>query len=197
MKTFFALTLASVLSVLAYAAPATIEKRVLVDTRFPNYLVPARESDPYTTYSTQYTAQVDYTPDVANETTFFVGFDVPNNGATLCTLRFTLPPKVPGGYQWTVQGSGRLDIFGLMNIIQPGELSWMNRPERYPSATPLFQLIEPLSGGDATVIGSPIRCQGGQRMDFELAGARGFGSVKFDWFELTSPKSGITLEMYN
>jgi hypothetical protein len=63
-----------------------------------------------------------------------VGFDVPANGATRCAIKFTLPPKVPGGYQWTVNGSGKLDVWSLASIIQNGVLK---------PALPLLSVLTP------------------------------------------------------
>lgn len=52
-----------------------------------------------------------------------VGFDVPPTyGGDKCYIRFTLPKKKPGqgGYEWTVNGSGKLDVWYLDGIIQLG-----------------------------------------------------------------------------
>ncbi|KAL7273812.1 hypothetical protein RUND412_003303 [Rhizina undulata] len=163
---------------------------------FPNYLVPAKEADPTTAFPTQYTVQTSYTSATAgNETTMFVGFDVPANAATTVELRITLAPASPGGYQWVAGGTRKLDAFGLTSDIVPGQLSWNNRPGRYP-ATPLFQFEVPVAGGDAVVLSSTaVKAQHNRRMDFEIAITRP-GPGNFDWFELTSPKTGITLVMY-
>lgn len=130
-----------------------------------------------------------------------VGFDVPYNNATNCLIKFTLPDVLPGGYKWTAKGSGKFDVYMVTSLIVPGELSWNNRPRRYPTMDPqpLFQVTvcvpfvcacrlwliyrkQPISGGEAVVDGYTIRCFNGQRMDFELVADRQAGAVELDWF---------------
>lgn len=168
----FAITfLYSALSIVLAAPTAapTVRKRDIVEVIFPHFLVPAVQMSPDTTYATQYTAQINYTgsdydmsettmfgkrqppkPIVVvslhflanNHTAVLVGFDVPNNNATNCLIKFTLPEALPGGYEWTAKGSGKFDVYMVTSPIVPGELSWNNRPQRYPTLdpTPLFRV---------------------------------------------------------
>ncbi|KAL0637478.1 hypothetical protein Q9L58_003533 [Maublancomyces gigas] len=194
---FFSIALSTVL-----AAPTTapiIRKSEVIDTIFPHYLVPAVQNFPNTTYATQHTAQINYTgfDSDMSETTMFVGFDVPYNNATNCLIKFTMPDVLSGGYEWTAKGSGKFDVYMVTSLIVPGELSWNNRPQRYPTLNPqpLFRITQPTQGGEAAVDGYMMRCFNGQRMDFELVADHQAGMVEFDWFELDTPKTGITMEM--
>ncbi|KAF8544463.1 ubiquitin 3 binding protein But2 C-terminal domain-containing protein [Trichophaea hybrida] len=199
MKTFYALAviLSSFNSVfgvpIADAASQDLEKVL-----FPNYLVPIKQAKPKIAFPTQKTGQVHYeNPTDKNEIKLLVGFDVPKNVGTRCAIKFGLEAKVPGGYQWTVNGSGMLDVWSLASMITPGVTTWNNKPKR-TTTDPQFTITQydDPEGGDAIMTGKVIPCKGGQRMDFEVAGTRSGGPVYFDWYELDSPKSGITLNMY-
>lgn len=84
------------------------------------------------------------TPRRANDriVLYIVGFDVPSNNATNCLIKFTMPNTLPDGYQWTASGSGKFDVYMVTSLIVPGELSWNNRPRRYPTLDPqpLFRI---------------------------------------------------------
>ncbi|KAI5839791.1 hypothetical protein DFP73DRAFT_598052 [Morchella snyderi] len=187
----FALTVFS-----AVLAAPIAKGRDIVYEVFPNYLVPAVQAFPGTAYSTQNTGHISYSGNDLdlNETTMFVGFDIPANEATNCVIKFALPPpSVPWGYEWKAQGSGRFDVYLVTSLIVPRELSWENRPQRYQ--LPVFSVTQPTDGGEATVDGPNTRCFNGQRMDFELVATRESGSMRLDWFELDNPRTGITMEM--
>lgn len=61
-----------------------------------------------------------------------MGFDVPANVGTRCSIKFRLPMKEDdvGGYEWVVVGSGKLDVWSLKSIIINGGTSWNNKPAR-------------------------------------------------------------------
>lgn len=112
MKTTFISALA--LAASAFAAPAKdisqINNANLLTELFPNYLVPINEAQPNQAYGTQFTADIAFTHH-GNETRMFVGFDVPNNGATSCSVALVLPPPQAGEQNpWTVTGTGKLDV---------------------------------------------------------------------------------------
>lgn len=116
-----------------------------------------------------------------------------------------MPDVLSGGYEWTAKGSGKFDVYMVTSFIVPGELSWNNRPQRYPTLNPqpLFRITvcfpshsclflasladennrkQPTQGGEAAVDGYMMRCFNGQRMDFELVADHQAGMVEFDWF---------------
>ncbi|KAA8913237.1 ubiquitin 3 binding protein But2 C-terminal domain-containing protein [Sphaerosporella brunnea] len=195
MKFLLALTAVAVTAALAApTAEDAPQSQGLLNVLFPNYLVPIYQANPDTAYPTQYEGDVSYTPGVANEVRLLVGFDVPANSGTRCLIKFRLEPKTPWGYDWTVTGTGKLDVWALTSIIQNGVTTWNSKPAR-TSVNPLFKIVQPLQGGDAAVWGAVIPCNGGQRMDFEVAATRP-GATTFNWFELDYPKSGITMNMY-
>ena len=109
--------------------------------------------------------------------TLFVGFDVPNNSATSCYLKFTLP--LASSNSWLLSGSGTLEIYGLTRPVDHTRDTWNQRPARYPQY-PLGQ-IQVIGGGDGTVTGS-IPCHLGTRMDFELVASKPHGYTKVSWF---------------
>jgi len=196
MKAVFVSVLALAASALARPAKDSkdISNASLLTTLFPNYLVPINEASPNTAYPTQFTADISFTVK-GNETRMFVGFDVPSNGATSCAISFTLPPPQAGEqFPWTVTGTGQLDVFQSTNIVVPGTTTWNTKSGR-TTVAPLFQITEPLTGGDATITGSNIACNLGQRQDFEVLITHP-GPASFEWFELSSPKTGITLNMF-
>jgi hypothetical protein len=85
---------------------------------FISVLVPIKESTPQVAFGTQYTGQVNFTsPGEGNEIRLLVGFDVPPNLGTRSAIKFGLGPKPPGGYQWTVDGTGKLSVWSLKSII--------------------------------------------------------------------------------
>ena len=142
-----------------------------------------------------------------------VGFDVPGNSVqTYCALRLTIPAPTPWGYPNTVTGTGRLDVHGVIGLVDPGTTSWNNRPTRYPD-TPIWTVSvcflsfspflawaragragadkggytqQPLTFGDAVITGPAIPCNRGQRMDFEVLADRP-GATYFDFYGMTSP----------
>lgn len=120
----------------ALAAPVT---DTLHSVLFPHYLVPIKEAHPHTAFPTQYTGHVLYTSSWhKDEIRMLVGFDVPEDAGSRCAIKFTLAPKTsPYGYQWTVNGSGKLDVWALKDIIVSGHTSWANKPAR-TSKSPLF-----------------------------------------------------------
>ena len=110
---------------------------------FPHYLVPIKQAFPNTAYPTQYTGQVSYTSTWhKDEIRLLAGFDVPEDAEDgWCAIKFTLAPKTsPYGYQWTVNGSGKLDVWLLDGIIDTGETSWVTKPGRTTKA-PLFTIV--------------------------------------------------------
>ncbi|PUU75631.1 ubiquitin 3 binding protein But2 C-terminal domain-domain-containing protein [Tuber borchii] len=196
MKASFALTFLAILLASVFAAPtASLQKRTT--TLFPNYLIPLKQSTPNTAYPTQYTATILYNGDdsTGNEQRTIVGFDIPGNNEHNCTISFVLPAPVLGGYPHAVNGSGRLEVYGFNGQVINGVTNWNNRPPRYP-LTPLWTIVQPTNFGPATVTGSPLPCNHGERMDFEVVATKGAGPTYFDWFELTTPKTGITLDTW-
>jgi len=172
----------------------TVDDATAVTVLFPNYLVPAKENTPNQAYNTQFTARVNFTSATSgDEAITLVGFDVPANGLTNCAIKFELAPKDPNGFQWEVTGTGRLSVYQLASNIVPGTTTWANRPAKVSDHASFFILQSP-SGGAATMGGASIPCKQGQRMDFEVSVTRP-GPAGFLWFELSSPKTGITLEM--
>jgi hypothetical protein len=53
-----------------------------------------------------------------------------------------MPEVLPGGYEWTAKGSGKFNVYMVTSLIVPGELSWNNKPQRYPTLgpAPLFRV---------------------------------------------------------
>jgi len=185
------------LASMAFAVPTsfTTTQEDATTELFPNYLVPAKQNTPNEAYNTQFTARVNWTSAAAgDESITFVGFDVPNNGLTNCAIKFTVAPKTTDGFQWTLSGAGAMSLYLLNNPVVPGTTTWNSRPARL-SNTPSFTIVEPLAGGDATLTGASIPCKNGQRMDFEASVTHSAGASGFFFFELTSPKTGWTLEM--
>lgn len=128
----------------ALTAPVTTD--YLAAVLFPNYIVPIKQATPYTAYPTQYTGQISYTSSWhKDEIRLLVGFDVPEDVGTRCAIKFTLAPKTsPYGYQWTVNGSGKLDVWKLAGLIESGETTWANKPAR-TTKEPLFTIAVSLA----------------------------------------------------
>ncbi|CCX15865.1 ubiquitin 3 binding protein But2 C-terminal domain-containing protein [Pyronema domesticum] len=163
---------------------------------FPNYLVPIKEAHPDHAHETQKTGMVHWESHThGEEIRLLVGFDIPEDVGPKCMINFSLPPQQKYGYQWTVNGSGKLDVWGLKSMIINGETSWNTKPMR-TSWKPMYTIHQPKNGGMAKVTGKWVPCKAGERMDFEVAGARA-GPVFFDWYELDNPKTGITMNVYS
>ncbi|KAG0128234.1 hypothetical protein HOY82DRAFT_671655 [Tuber indicum] len=195
MKANFALALLITLLTSALAAPTTESNEGT--TLFPNFLIPIKQSTPDTAYFTQYTATISYSGgDTGNEQRTIVGFDVPQSTKHNCAISFVLPAPVPGGYPNAVNGSGKLDVYGFNGEIINGQTTWNNRPPRYPLFTPLWTIYQPTNFSPAIIAGSPIPCNHGRRMDFEVVATKGVGPTYFDWYELATPKTGVTLDMW-
>jgi len=175
----------------APAQPAQLEKRAVLAELFPNYLIPIKKNLPDTAFGTQYTGNVSYVPTASgSEVVLLVGFDVPNNAATVCKLKFVLPQGTP----WALTGTPKINYYRLAT---PTALTatWNNRPARINGSVPDGTITIPLSGGTGVVTGS-FPCNKGARNDFYFEVARP-GPGSFYWFELTTPKTGVTLEMSN
>lgn len=63
-----------------------------------------------------------------------VGFDVPADVGTRCAIKFTLPARTSGGYQWVVSGTGKLDVYQLAEPFVNGVTNWNNKPARLTTA---------------------------------------------------------------
>ncbi|KAG0640451.1 hypothetical protein HOY80DRAFT_1021916 [Tuber brumale] len=196
MKANFAFAHLITLLTSALAAP-TAELRKRETTLFPNFLIPVKQSTPDTAYFTQYTATIFYSGgDTGNEQRVIVGFDVPHGAEHNCSISFVLPAPVPDGYPNTVNGSGKLDVYGFNGEVINGQTTWNNRPQRYPPFTPLWTIYQPRNFAPAIVTGASLPCNHGQRMDFEVVATRGAGPTYFDWYELVTPETGVTLNMW-
>ena len=101
--------------------------------------------------------------------TLIAGFDVPDNGATACYLKFTLP-SAPTEHIF-------LDYYGLSRPVDHIHDTWNHRPARFPQY-PLGQ-IKVIGKGDAVVTGT-IPCHLGTRMDFELVASK--PDTRIHWF---------------
>ncbi|KAI5795506.1 hypothetical protein DFH27DRAFT_612767, partial [Peziza echinospora] len=124
--------------------------------------------------------------------TTIAGFDVPNNVATVCFIRFRLPQVSKNSWAVSGTGSGKIDVYGLSRPVNPETDTWNYRPVRSPPAP--LATIQVVAGGEGIVTGQ-IPCSKGRRLDFELVAQRP-GSTYLHWFELDAPKTGITVEMY-
>lgn len=95
--------------------------------------MPILQLDPDTAYPTRYTGEIAYeSVETGDEQRLLVGFDVPANVGTRCGIKFRLPIKEEdeGGYQWSVEGSGMLDVWSLKSTIVNGGTTWNNKPGR-------------------------------------------------------------------
>ncbi|KAF8445158.1 ubiquitin 3 binding protein But2 [Terfezia claveryi] len=173
MKTSF--TLVSLFTAAAFAVPTHTIPR-LIDTLFPHYLVPVKSLQPDTPFGTQHTGTIIWGSG-NEEVALIAGFDVPENGATTCCLKFVLPWA--SSNSWLVSGSGILNFYGLSRPVDDVHDTWNHRPERFPHY-PLGQ-IEVIRGGNGTVTGS-IPCHLGTRMDFELVASKPHGYTTVSWF---------------
>ncbi|KAF8418222.1 hypothetical protein EV426DRAFT_344556 [Tirmania nivea] len=185
MKALFILV--SLFIVAALVAPTNSTPKLL-ETLFPNYLVPVKSLQPDTPFGTQFIGTVEWGK---GEVALIAGFDVPANNATNCYLKFTLPWASKNS--WHVIGSGVIDYYGLARPVDHVLDTWIHRPERLPHY-PLGQ-IKAIGGYDGIVTGS-IPCHLGTRMDFELAASQLDGPTEISWYELAIPKTGLTIEMW-
>ncbi|KAI5847745.1 ubiquitin 3 binding protein But2 C-terminal domain-containing protein [Morchella snyderi] len=174
-------TLSTILLLTASVFSAPIaEKRqaaTVLRTITPNYLVPLSQAEPTRIFGSQYTGEVSWTPNTANEITTIVGFDIPTvDGANSCYLRFTLPTTATG-FAWSVEGAGIMNYYSLDRVVNPATDSWNTRPGRVAQ---LGTVTVPPAGGEATFAGIALDCQAlfnAQRVDWEFTAAQ-VGDVK-------------------
>lgn len=119
----------------------------------PSRLVPIKEAHPDHAHETQKTGMVHWESHThGEEIRLLVGFDIPEDVGPKCMINFSLPPQQKYGYQWTVNGSGKLDVWGLKSMIINGETSWNTKPMR-TSWKPMYTIHQPKNGGMAKVTG--------------------------------------------
>ncbi|RPA88198.1 hypothetical protein BJ508DRAFT_320297 [Ascobolus immersus RN42] len=201
MKTYgYIALLAAALSSIAQAAPAEKRQVAPIQVVYPNYIIPIKQNAPDTAFGPQFRGDIYYHSFAArNETRLLLGFDMPSNAATNCQLAFNLPPAgTPNAFPWSQSGNPTLWVYTLSRIVDVTD-TWNKRPARVPEARvgTIILRSEQFPDASQSLIQGIIPCKKGQRLDLELAYRAQGGEGNVNWFEMSDPRTGITVEMFN
>jgi hypothetical protein len=183
--TVYACTTTATKTYTTYEAEATL---------FPNLIVPIKEEYPDARYGTQYTGYVYHSSTTGYyDVDSLIAFDVPYFYETqdpTCKLTFTMP-TVGTGFPRTVSGTGEFDIYELIEDKSIEYASWNDRPTR-------GQWIGRIKVVDGTVAewvegSDEVSCYAGSRVGIEMVPV---GVTELEWFEMKTPLTGLTLEIY-
>jgi Ubiquitin 3 binding protein But2 C-terminal domain len=155
-------------------------------------IVPIKQAQPNSSFGTQYTGVVSNTT-TNNEIESLFAFDVPymyeTQNAT-CQLTFTFP--APGtGFPRSVNGTGQVDLFALNSTSNIESATWNTRPARGE----FLGRLQIVDGQVAKFIklNGTVPCAGGHRIGVEMAPV---GQMELEWFELKTPLTGLTVEVF-
>ena len=161
-------------------------------TLFPNLIVPIKQAQPNACYGTQYTGVVSSTT-ANNNIDSLLAFDVPfiyEAQNPTCQLTFTLP-AIGSGFPRTVGGSGQVDLYALQSSNGIESATWNTRPAR-------GQYLGRIQVVDGQIAGwiqqnGQVPCSGGSRVGVEMVPV---GNSQLEWFEMKTPLTGLTLEIF-
>ncbi|KAF2430333.1 hypothetical protein EJ08DRAFT_734125 [Tothia fuscella] len=176
----------STLTAVGTASPAAPALRVL-DTRFPNYIIPVFSKYPNLANGTQYEGNILNDRGELIETEIVYDFVPQNIGATSCRLNFfyaTGPYSVGGLIPIT------FSIYELVNGFVDPRDSWNRRPSQGRKLADVVTTQNPGQPLQVTVSPHSIPCT--TKVQVVLKANQFF---HLSWFELTDPKQGIVLEM--
>jgi hypothetical protein len=170
----------------------TTSKPCAEATLFPNLIVPIKQAEPNGAFGTQYTGAVSSTTANNNVDSLFA-FDVPFIYETqnpTCQLTFTLPAPNTG-FPRTVTGTGQVDLYALQSSNGMETATWNTRPARGA----YLGRIQVVDGQIASWIADAgaVPCVGGSRVGVEMVPV---GETSLEWFEMKTPLTGLTLEVF-
>jgi hypothetical protein len=161
-------------------------------TLFPNLIVPIKQATPNGAYGSQYTGVVSSTMENNNIDSLFA-FDVPffyEAQNPTCELAFTLP-TVGTGFPRTVSGTGQVDLYALQTSNGIETASWNVRPAR-GEFIGRIQVVDGQIAGWIEQSGK-VACAAGTRVGVEMVPV---GESTLEWFEMKTPLTGLTLEIF-
>jgi Ubiquitin 3 binding protein But2 C-terminal domain len=155
-------------------------------------IVPIKQATPNAAYGTQYTGTVSSTTS-NNDIDSLIAFDVPffyEAQNPTCQLTFTLP-TVGTGFPRTVSGTGEVDLYALASGNGIETATWNVRPAR-------GEFIGRIKVVDGQVAGwveqsGVVACAAGSRVGVEMVPV---GESELEWFEMKTPLTGLTLEIF-
>jgi hypothetical protein len=154
-------------------------------------IVPIKQASPNACYGTQYTGLVTGIAD--NNVDSLLAFDIPFIYETqnpTCQLTFTLP-AIGTGFPRTVSGTGQVDLYALQSSSGIESATWNTRPSRGQ----YLGRVQIVDGQIAAWIESDgkVPCSGGNRVAVEMVPV---GESELEWFEMKTPLTGLTLEVF-
>ncbi|KAF1839402.1 hypothetical protein BDW02DRAFT_150882 [Decorospora gaudefroyi] len=174
-----------------------------IDTLFPHLLIPLKSWEPNTAFPTEPDAYVTYSSRTGAQQWTAINFDVPNNNAIMCRLRFLVNTNFAMNAPFALYGTPdfTINISRIKPELVNGVTTWDNRPpitDFYDSYT-LMQDAD----GKATVrenVSEWFLCPKGNVAQFVMhPGSQ--RDLMLYWYELDySPENGgphgIVLEMH-
>ncbi|KAF1841247.1 uncharacterized protein K460DRAFT_421050 [Cucurbitaria berberidis CBS 394.84] len=170
----------------------------LLRTEFPHLIIPLVSTAPNTSFGTRLDATISYSPSSGASEFTEISFDVPNNQAAICRLKFWINPDPNKNAPRELSGEAPY-VFNISRL-EPKINKNSDRWNSYPATTGYVKTVELDHSGVKWQDDGWFSCPKGQVAQFLLrpSGNRAF---RYYWFELDYPADqggahGIVLEMH-
>ncbi|RYN27805.1 hypothetical protein AA0120_g10631 [Alternaria tenuissima] len=170
----------------------------LLDTQLPHMLLPLKNSQPDTAFPTQNNATVRYDDRSLDEQWTAVNYDVPDNAANICRLRFLINTDTFKNAPLSLKGEApfAINISRIEPKLVNGGTTWNNKP----AITEHYDTYVLSMNGATEVVSKWFSCPKGNVAQFVIHPASK-RYLDVYWFELNygaedGGPHGVVLEMH-